>query len=430
MIRVLFAVVPTIRNMVFVGKFKKQIAYISSGFIFAFFVMMVIAFGFSNYFSKDKNFALTLSGTYIPTYSAYGRALAAIIDKSVKDVHSNIPDALVTHDDMLEMMCLELGDRYLNKVARGNLNKNNWGDYGIAQFQPKTFVRVVKEYGLFPLPDNKSELINMMNDPKKALLASAYYKDELLRICKKRGFTGRALRNCASVAYNGGEKKIDAMPRDGSPPGYCYCTQSTKNLKICKGKPILAKHQRNGKMHCITRRYGYDGLNKCIAEIKRGGGSKLKSSLWRSLIASTNKLKSGQTIASYEFDDNLFSSPSLIEIAQRAKDFGNDIWNRQVSDDVEPWQLSEIKVSAPYDYGDPIDALLISPYFEEIEETDIEDEIFTAIQDNGNIMYYAYIPTSYLADWPEENDTVVYSVQDLVQDEAFVPVSYVTILEI
>jgi len=261
----------------------------------------------------------SIAGQKVFSYSAYGRALAKIIDDSVRHVYNHVPGAMVKNNDILDTMCLELGKTYLKKFADyGNIKGTMASDYGIVQFQIATFKKVVRKHNLFALPNSKSELIKLMNKPSNSVLVGAYYKNDLLMFCKRKGFTGSVARNCAAVAYNGGAGKIKAIPSDGSRPSYCYCTNSTRHLKMCQGKPILAKSQRGGKMHCITRRYGYEGLAKCQAEIAKGGGSKLKSSLWKSLIANTKKLDNGGTIASV--NPNMFSTTNV-------KDVVSDWWN-------------------------------------------------------------------------------------------------------
>ncbi len=372
-----------------------------------------------------NNSALAIGGVQIPTFSAYGRALAIFVDDAVRHVQSNTQTPLVTHADMLDTMCLELGDTYLNKFAKGELGKNKSGDYGIVQFQPATFKRIAKKYRLFPVPRDRTALIAVMNNPEKSILVGAYYKNELLNICKRKGFRGLALKRCAAVAYNGGAGKIKAMPRDGSPPQSCYCTQSTKHLKLCQGKPILAKSQRKGMMHCITRKYGYDGLDRCIAEINNGGGNKLKSSLWRSLIANTNKLVNGQAVASV--DANIFSPKSIEDIISRAKDFGTDLWYPvSTEEEGEPWQPIEeyayINPNNDYDPADVPSVVYYTPY------TSSNTEQIPGVYEVSMPVYYIiYGDTntqsqrSY-AGW-------IYEQNQEIKNGPFIPTTQVTIVD-
>ena len=178
-------------------------------------------------------------------------------------------------------------------------------------------------------------------------------------------------------------------------------------------------------MHCITRKYGYDGLDRCIAEINNGGGNKLKSSLWRSLIANTNKLVNGQAVASV--DANIFSPKSIEDIISRAKDFGTDLWYPvSTEEEGEPWQPIEeyayINPNNDYDPADVPSVVYYTPY------TSSNTEQIPGVYEVSMPVYYIiYGDTntqsqrSY-AGW-------IYEQNQEIKNGPFIPTTQVTIVD-
>tara|TARA_B100000508_G_scaffold78050_1_gene60667 strand:- start:4046 stop:5638 length:1593 start_codon:yes stop_codon:yes gene_type:complete len=202
--------------------------------------VFLFAVGGSNQFVSP--FASTASLT---SGSAYGEQLGKTVDDVVNTILATVPEALITHADVLTVMCMEQGGA--NPNLRTTITSGA-GAKGLTQVMPGTFAQY-KQTGRGGFRYLGCSYSEIQTNPRCAIESGArIFNDLLMR------YDGN--RTTAARAYNGG-------------PGRAY-----------------------GNLPAETRNYAYNKLPQCWNTIL-AGKSPVASSVWRAMIQEVSALTNG-----------------------------------------------------------------------------------------------------------------------------------------
>ncbi len=195
-------------------------------------------------------------GSILPSQSSYGRDLGIIVDRVVKNIHARIPNAEITHADILTIMCMESA----GLVGRRQNIRSSAGARGLTQVMPDTLRYYSRSnVGGFYLP-NRPDLL--YSDSRFSIEAGALiFNHHLMNYVPRNGnIRGRTI---AAIAYNGGPGRVglpsNRLPRE-------------------------------------TYNYAYQKLPNCFNKIIRGQ-SPVNTTIWEAMVAKVVELTGGRLAA-------------------------------------------------------------------------------------------------------------------------------------
>lgn len=180
------------------------------------------------------------------TAASYGEQLGQTIDDVVNTIHATVNGALITHADVLAILCMEQGGA--NRNLRATITSHA-GAKGLTQVMPGTFAQYRKS-GAGGFGHLNCSYSHIQTNPRCSIEAGARIFNELLMRYKGN-------RTTAARAYNGG-------------PGRAY----------------------GGNLPAETRNYAYVKLPQCLNAIVKSR-SPVKSSVWQSMIQKVSKITNG-----------------------------------------------------------------------------------------------------------------------------------------
>ncbi len=211
-------------------------------------IMFVLQFPTDTLLSPARSLGLVLQ-----SQASYGEHVAVVIDKVVKNIHARIPNAEITHADVLTIMCMESA----GLLGRRQTITSGAGARGVTQVMPATLRYYASSHvGGFYLP-NRPDLL--YDDLRYSIEAGALiYNHHLMNYVPRYGNTRG--RTKAAIAYNGGPGRVNSrsLPRE-------------------------------------TYNYAYRKLPNCFNKIIRGQ-SPVNTSIWKSMMAKTVQITGGRLL--------------------------------------------------------------------------------------------------------------------------------------
>ncbi len=189
----------------------------------------------------------------IQSQQALGERLGDEIHAVVNNIHARVPNAQITHADVLAIMCMESGGQI---GTRQNITSGA-GARGITQVMPATLADYARtKKGGFYL-DNRPDLL--YRDTRFSIEAGALiFNDHLMKYVPRYGpINGRTV---AAIAYNGGPGRV-GLPKSRLPKE--------------------------------TRDYAYSKLPSCFNPVKNGV-SPINNTLWKAMVARVAVLTEGR----------------------------------------------------------------------------------------------------------------------------------------
>ena len=189
----------------------------------------------------------------VQSQQALGERLGNEIHAVVNNIHARVPNAQITHADVLAIMCMESGGQI---GTRDNITSGA-GARGITQVMPATLADYARSNkGGFYL-DNRPDLL--YRDTRFSIEAGALiFNDHLMKYVPRYGpINGRTV---AAIAYNGGPGRV-GLPKSRLPKE--------------------------------TRDYAYTKLPNCFNPVK-SGRSPINNTLWKAMVARVAALTGGR----------------------------------------------------------------------------------------------------------------------------------------